>query len=453
MPPVVVPSGGPPSWRRPVTSPALSTSGWGSLPVRAPVTTVPAGPQGWLRRSPALPQPAEWKRVGPRKSALPAGPVAAAWDRRQAAQETKKRTRAPDDRVLVDEVIVGEGHEAKRRRRAAQREEKFGEMRANRQPGSETVTESNDVSGTTRQRYSALLDPFLNWAAKERMPVKSEEQLDAAGVEWIEELFFRGESLDAGSGLMAALLWRYPWLRRKGGQSLPRVRRGLSGWRKIYPPQTRKPLPRISVALICSALVNAGYRRLAVGVWAAMEFYLRPGEMLSLKVGDFQAPDPTGGLGSRRWTLLLHPLDRGASSKVGAFDSSLSLDLARHSPLASILGDLLRSLGPEEPLVPQTYTEAAKAFSAACTASGTSVHRAVLYSLRHAGPSNDVNDGVRALPGVKARGRWMADASVIRYEKNALVAREIAKLSAATRARAVAAEANIAAVLRGVWQA
>ena len=48
---------------------------------------------------------------------------------------------------------------------------------------------------------------------------------------------------------------------------------------------------------------------------------------------------------------------------------------------------------------------------------GVALLKPVLYSMRHAGPSNDVADRLRQFRDVKKRGRWAADSSVRRYEK------------------------------------
>ena len=75
--------------------------------------------------------------------------------------------------------------------------------------------------------------------------------------------------------------------------------------------------------------------------------------------------------------------------------------------------------------------------------------RAVLYSIRHAGPSNDLMDGQGDVKSVKKRGRWRADESVRRYEKGALLGKEMLELLPDIRARGVRAAAAIEEVLNG----
>ena len=55
----------------------------------------------------------------------------------------------------------------------------------------------------------------------------------------------------------------------------------------------------------------------------------------------------------------------------------------------------------------------------------------------------------RKLGEIKHRGRWRADASVRRYEKEALILQEVAKLSKQTREFGMRVERDLAAILEG----
>ena len=80
---------------------------------------------------------------------------------------------------------------------------------------------------------------------------------------------------------------------------------------------------------------------------------------------------------------------------------------------------LKQQLRPHEKVVGVEYTQAARLFEQAAAATGLSILKPVLYSLRHGGASFDTLFQKRPLPEVKSRGRWRADSSLRRYQKAA----------------------------------
>ena len=99
------------------------------------------------------------------------------------------------------------------------------------------------------------------------------------------------------------------------------------------------------------------------------------------------------------------------------------------------------------------YTEAARLFAAAAHTVGFALLKPALYSMRHAGPSNDIADRLRQFRDVKKRGRWAADSSVRRYEKAGMLNQELNRLPTAVRARALEAARRLSEVLGGVFPA
>ena len=104
-------------------------------------------------------------------------------------------------------------------------------------------------------------------------------------------------------------------------------------------------------------------------------------------------------------------------------------------------------------LDPVDYTEASRFFAAAAHTVGVALLKPVLYSMRHAGPSNDIADRLRQFRDVKKRGRWAADSSVRRYEKAGMLNQELNRLPAAVRARALEAARRLSEVLGGTFPA
>ena len=73
----------------------------------------------------------------------------------------------------------------------------------------------------------------------------------------------------------------------------------------------------------------------------------------------------------------------------------------------------------------------------------------VLYQLRHAGASIDAASRLRSLEEIRARGRWAAATSMMRYEKHAQIGKTWHALPPAVQAHALKCEKRLANVLSG----
>ena len=111
------------------------------------------------------------------------------------------------------------------------------------------------------------------------------------------------------------------------------------------------------------------------------------------------------------------------------------------SPLLPWIGPALRSLNsPGAFLLDITYYDLVQSWQAALKAIGLPKSHAVLYQLRHSGPSHDRFYKLRPLSEVKQRGRWQADSSVRRYEAHARLNQEFNDLPAAVQRKSQLAE-------------
>ena len=151
--------------------------------------------------------------------------------------------------------------------------------------------------------------------------------------------------------------------------------------------------------------------------------YLRPSELLSLRVG--QVVSPVKGAGTKHWALLLAPEEECMSSKTQQFDESVLMDWPELPGL--------RGRPKEEMLWARSQKEYSTAFAKWAEVSGVHVLAAHPYSARHGGASWDALLKRRSLQEIQARGRWRAEQSVRRYEKHARLLKETEKLPAATR--------------------
>ncbi|CAK0789751.1 unnamed protein product, partial [Prorocentrum cordatum] len=313
--------------------------------------------------------------------------------------------------------------------------------------GGLTVLESASVRPRTRQKYQSLFAEFLAWLA---VPVAtSEAGVDQQLVGWLDALHLGGENLGSAQWGFAAVTF-FTGLQKSAGALMPRSRRALQGFRRCCPPQSRLPLPREAVALIANELVRLGKLPFAIAIVVIFELYLRPGEILNVRVVDL-IPPVLGVASAPCWAITLHAQEVGRSSKTNEFDESMRLDLERHAPLGPALKALCQGRSPGSPIFDFALKDLV---TAACGVARSlkldeylgDVH---LYQLRHGGASHDSAGGFRSLGDVRRRGRWRSRASVRRYEKGSRIGQVLLKLPEDLRAHALSCERSMASIVRG----
>jgi hypothetical protein len=149
-----------------------------------------------------------------------------------------------------------------------------------------------------------------------RLKWKTDEELDECLVWFLDEGFFEGEASAWGTKLRRAVGFKHSRYSKDGGGSLPRTARGLAGYRKLDPARTRLPHPMAVVAAIANFFMVEGRVRLAVGVMIATSFYLRPGELLPIKMKHLSAPVQGGGVETSQWTLTMHSFGEGKAPRL-----------------------------------------------------------------------------------------------------------------------------------------
>ena len=138
------------------------------------------------------------------------------------------------------------------------------------------------------------------------------------------------------------------------------------------------------------------------------------------------------------------------SLKTGGLDETILMDLPRHAGFVPTM-ELLRSGDPDAPLLDQSQEDFAREFSEIGKEVGVDILGPVAYHFRHSGASNDHATKARTQSETKERGRWIADASVRRYNKGVRLADQLSRLSQAVRDAAVAAERGWAKTLNAAW--
>ncbi|CAK0845105.1 unnamed protein product [Prorocentrum cordatum] len=278
--------------------------------------------------------------------------------------------------------------------------------------GEVTTTYEAAVARLVEQQQIVELD---------RLVMKTGE-LDKSLAKHLDYLYFEGESAAAGQLLVAAAKWRCPTFGRCGDEPLPLASQALRGFGKMPPPRSRLPIPAVVVAGLAMVAVSRCEPFASLGALLAFHLYLGPTGLKQMRWRHWSQPVGValGGAAGRR--LALHPNEEGVVSKVGELDENISIDAT--GPLAFLNRvmalfhrdvTLRRELG--QPVVKVigkgSYHVLFRQAAEFLKLDPAPVPR----QLRHAGPSFDVVQKLRALAEVKARGRWVVYSSVRRSNK------------------------------------
>ena len=286
-------------------------------------------------------------------------------------------------------------------------------------PG-QSLLESNAVAPATMHYYTdkvAAFEKFLLTVRSEILALTDGVLLETQILAYLDHLFLLGLSVSSGEKVVPALAAVHTQF---GSimKSRHRVQRALRGWRRLRPPISRLPFNWPTICAWATGMVTAGHRLGALALILSAVAYLRPGEVLQLRADGVILPVP-GGRGSQGYfaITLFDPL-HGRSSKTGQYHDSVVLD-GPHSWLGPLLHRRALEVGSSERLFPFEYVEMAAWAAQATLAAGLEVLHPVLYQLRHAGASIDAASRLRSLEEIRARGRWAAATSMMRYEKHA----------------------------------
>jgi hypothetical protein len=315
-----------------------------------------------------------------------------------------------------------------------------------------TILEEDAVTAPTRERYRQAILEINEWLAQAgHAPLSrpgASQHLDPVEVDnklvvWMQAMFLDGLQSEKGSLGIAAVKYHWPEFGHRGALGLPRADQALRGWRRRAPLTSRLPLPWEVVALIAEDMIVHG--DLWMGFLTILNFccYFRPSEPLKVRGGDLIPPLDFGG--HYFWSITLHPIDYGISSKSSAFDETVMID---KEPFLSLLASGLHRLktmrGVDELVFQFTQAEWNTAFQKSALRVGVTDLKPYLYGLRHGGASFDRATQARPALEVKLRGRWTTDASVRRYEKHGRVAEQLHRLGDEVMARAMGAPARLA---------
>jgi hypothetical protein len=308
--------------------------------------------------------------------------------------------------------------------------------------------EQQAIGDGTKRNYLKALAQFDLFCGENNLKVETPALLDAALVEFMNSAYLEGHQAFVGNTLLAAVCWRRPAWGRPKDAVLPRCKQALHGWRRLSPAASRLPLVWEMIAGMAMMLIGSNRWELGAALLIGTVFYLRPNELLGLRVRSLVAPLPEAGPAHCRWTLLLHEYvdEESLPSKTKEFDETLSLDLPRYQFLGGVFERLLHGRRPNAPLFDFSMKELAEAMRETGKRLGVS-YPVLPYQLRHTGASTDFATGDRSLLAIRRRGRWRAERSVRRYEKGSQLTRLLRALPCAARTFCVESAKALPAVL------
>ena len=167
-------------------------------------------------------------------------------------------------------------------------------------------------------------------------------------------------------------------------------------------------------------------RQLEISLFIPLAFaaYLRPSEAAKLVGPSLVPPNSVAGSLYTQWGLIVNSAELGVPGKTGLTDEAVVLDQQEWWPLWA---SLRAARADSMPLWTFTADQARVEFNDAVEFLGIPGQPS-LYVLRHSGASDDLLASRRPLSDIKARGRWVTDASLRRYAKSTRLQRTINEL-------------------------
>ena len=316
--------------------------------------------------------------------------------------------------------------------------------------GAMSKLETNAVKAGTLSNYIEALQGLNTWLDAEGIRVQEYESeiFEQVLLEWADCQFNEGKPPELGTTLFAAVKALYPRYSKSGDLKLPRFSRALAGWAKLMPGESRWPVPWPLVAAAAVWLARRKKSPEALALVLSFSGYLRPGEMITLRVMDLVAP-PEYDNHRGHWSLLIRPASRGRSTKTGTFDDSLILDSEYTSGFSPLWRALTENRVGTDPLFRFKQEGYSKLVKEAFIAVGGAALAPVAYSCRHGGPAWDRYRKYRTVAEVKSRGRWLSERSLRRYEKHSKMAQAMSRIGRKWQRFHAECAAHLAAILIG----
>ena len=271
---------------------------------------------------------------------------------------------------------------------------------------------------------------------------------DKAIVAYLNYLFLEGESVATARTAVFGFAFG-ALLNLKDPGELYLTRLALRGFSVSAPGEQRDPMPWEACLLLHRKLQTL----LPDGPIAAdalvvcFDGILRPGECLSIRSMDVIPAARATSLPYPPVTVTLAPSkpDDGSEplprTKSGSYDDTVIFgDPASHRAQRGFVANLLMIRKQQTPPLRRLFPISVQKFNIlvqqAARLAGLTRLRLSPHCARHGGASTDYALGLRTLQAIQRRGRWLAPASVRRYEKAGRLNKQLSLMTAAQLADA-----------------
>ena len=310
------------------------------------------------------------------------------------------------------------------------------------QVSSTSYLQSRSVRPATALRYTSAADEFVTWCRTQNFPILEQDARDKAMTAYVHALFFKGEPLYSARVALYGFAWKVG-LNLKDPLELHGSKMALKGYTVAAPDQQRDPLPWDAALLIAQNLAERNTlegRSAARAVIVMFDGYFRPSEFLGLKGGDVTVLKQRGLVHYPSVTVRLAPshVDDGSPAplraKSGQYDDTIVIgDSASRAAGRALAHDVVVHLKKHcsglRRLCDLSLARLDTLFKSAVEDLGLQRLRVTPHCCRHGGASTDYSGGHRSLDQIQRHGRWLAVASVRRYEKTGRLARQFSFLS------------------------
>lgn len=246
------------------------------------------------------------------------------------------------------------------------------------------------VTQTTLVRYSKAVEEFENWASTRGRMLSDPQTIDRHMSAYFVALYDDG--FGALEGRDTYYGFRLLRLRTVMRGILPISLASLKGWSRRAPNRMRLSAPEDVVLHIALQLVHNKHPLLAFAVCLQLDSYLRPTEVLTLRMGQVCPPAPRAGRRfARQWAIVLGMQEWGERTKSGSTDDSVLVADKSHEWLPALLRLLYDPLAKEDaPLLPGTdLSMYEKQVTHAARELGYAPLHICPHVFRHSGASND----------------------------------------------------------------
>lgn len=270
-------------------------------------------------------------------------------------------------------------------------------------PG-DTFLYEQSVADKTRAGYEREARRFIDFVAREQLPLACALDLDIALSLFARFLYDEGYGAGTGERLVSAAKFVWPiWA--------PDIRIAsvcVDGWRKLRPSTKRVPISRPVATAIAMQLVAWGFPAAGTLVLLSFHCYLRIGEFLATRCVDIiPSASERVGLGNAKMFVSIPKAKTGPLQDVEVRDSAVE---------RIVLLAVAAAGGPHSTarLCALSEYQFRRAFRAACDACGLPGD-ITPHSLRHGGATHDHTVERMGAKEIMIRGRWMREKSFAHY--------------------------------------